>query len=149
LNATFKLLDKKLHPEKGGFMRVKNPIDSHSFCTRPRAPPHGQRRVTAASPETGSNQPVPILFWFYIIWNEMFPYWLNALLSYVCPVMQQHLSLDGFKAKRLSEGCLFGATFTDHFRLFFNRTSVDIVPSSVRSLTTTIYFMVKACKSSF
>jgi len=38
-----------------------NPIDSHSFCTRPRAPPHGQRRVTAASPEPGSNQPVPIL----------------------------------------------------------------------------------------
>jgi len=36
----------------------RNPIDSHSFCTRPRAPPHG--RVTAASPEPGSNQPVPI-----------------------------------------------------------------------------------------
>jgi len=39
-----------------------NPIDSHSFCTRTRAPPHGQTRVTAASPEHGSNQPVPILF---------------------------------------------------------------------------------------
>jgi len=34
-----------------------NPIDSHSFCTRPRAPPHGQRRVLQPV-----QKPVPILF---------------------------------------------------------------------------------------
>ena len=44
--------------------RHRPPYILHS----PASAPHGQRRVTAASPETGSKQRVPILFLLDILW---------------------------------------------------------------------------------